>query len=355
MSSAYRAHGRTRVSRPIVWLRRFAIVGAACYVALFAWTGRLVGIAEEAFRNSQHDRAHESLSRAAFWNVRRARVQDAIAVVDLSRGRLDEARSHLSRASAGFFFHPSAFGEQRVLEQFIREGMFEPALIYAEHRMELSPSAVTAFHLAAAENALNRLEGAERHLSLAEADASLRDSARDLRERIAAKRKVGRADYLFDRSGAPLAGIEIASGRHVWLAPDLEPLLSAPAGPRLEEHQRHEQVRLTLDLRIQRAAESALGSKMGALVAIDPRSGALLAAASQDAGRATGPGQLPRALGRFHEPGSIIKMITLAAALRAGLDVDALFPMDCPGWLTIDGVAFRDWTTHRRVESIDEA
>ncbi|MBT8130900.1 MAG: penicillin-binding protein 2 [Gammaproteobacteria bacterium] len=121
-------------------------------------------------------------------------------------------------------------------------------------------------------------------------------------------------------------------------------------------------VYLTLDTRLQQAAEVALSGKRGAAVAIDPRNGDILALVSA-------PGYDPnlfgegftrrqfsslstdrneplfnRALGGRYPPGSTIKPILALAALHYSIrrDDDALL---CPGYFMLPGDdhRYRDW------------
>ena len=337
-------------ARHASWIRSLAAVAGLSYLALFAWTGRLVGAAETAFRTGRFDEAHSELSRAAFWRVRRGRVLDALGVVDLARDRPDEARLHLSAARARLM-RPAAFGEERVLRGFLAKGRLEPALVYAEHRRRIHPTPALSYYLAVAEAGMNRIDDAEAHLAEATASPAHKARAERLRRTLEARRRTGRSDYLFDRRGAPLAGTELRSGRNLMLAPEIAPLI---AGPREELIAAGDAgVRLSVDLDIQKAAQAALGKRRGSIVVLDVSTGAVLAAASGPPLRSRG--SPPVALTRHYEPGSIIKMITLSAALRQGIDVKALFPMDCPGTILIDGVPFRDWVAHKRVESIEHA
>ncbi|HWE61480.1 MAG TPA: NTF2-like N-terminal transpeptidase domain-containing protein, partial [Chloroflexota bacterium] len=91
-------------------------------------------------------------------------------------------------------------------------------------------------------------------------------------------------------------------------------------------------VRLTIDLAAQRAAEKQLGIRPGAAVAIDPATGAVLALASTPdydpnrfeigatATRGIGPirSTFPRATLGTYPIGSIFKIVTMAAALEHG-------------------------------------
>ena len=108
-------------------------------------------------------------------------------------------------------------------------------------------------------------------------------------------------------------------------------------------------VRLTLDPEVQAIAERSLGDRVGAVVAIDPRTGEVLAhasspsfdpnpLASHDRGAAleawdalrtdeTRP-LLDRAARELYPPGSTFKLVVAAAALEAGIPPDTAFPDD---------------------------
>lgn len=110
-------------------------------------------------------------------------------------------------------------------------------------------------------------------------------------------------------------------------------------------------VQLTIDSRIQRAAEQALAGREGAIVALDPRSGAVLAWASAptfdntniqaaiEAANASGgadTSMYDRATLALYTPGSTFKVLTLASALENGLaTLDTTY--DSPGRMEIGG------------------
>lgn len=114
---------------------------------------------------------------------------------------------------------------------------------------------------------------------------------------------------------------------------------------------------LTISEKAQSAAARALGSRVGAVVALDPRTGAVLAMYSQPTydpnqisshdenvaapaySRATDPKMgkpmLSRAFGERRPPGSTFKLVVAAAALEAGVPPNQTFPdpplLDLPG------------------------
>jgi penicillin-binding protein 2 len=124
-------------------------------------------------------------------------------------------------------------------------------------------------------------------------------------------------------------------------------------------------LRLTLDTGLQRAASAALAGRAGAVVAIEPATGAVLAMVSEptfDANLFVGgistdnyrrlmddPQRplLDRALRGLYPPGSTIKPFMALAGLHAGV----ITPTDrvwCPGWFRLGDSAhrYRCWQRH---------
>jgi peptidoglycan glycosyltransferase len=107
---------------------------------------------------------------------------------------------------------------------------------------------------------------------------------------------------------------------------------------------------LTIDSRVQKAAASALSGRRGACVVIDPRTGAVLAAASNPTydpanvdtqwaslnAATDGAPLLDRSRNALYPPGSTFKVVTLTGALGTGIATPTdVYPG--PGSLTIGG------------------
>ncbi|MFA5844449.1 MAG: FtsW/RodA/SpoVE family cell cycle protein [Coriobacteriia bacterium] len=107
---------------------------------------------------------------------------------------------------------------------------------------------------------------------------------------------------------------------------------------------------LTIDSRVQRAAQRALAGRRGACVVLDPRTGAVLALASSPTfapGRVdrdwesisasgTGAPLVDRAIASLYPPGSTFKLVTLTGALASGVATPgSTFP--APARLDIGG------------------
>jgi peptidoglycan glycosyltransferase len=135
--------------------------------------------------------------------------------------------------------------------------------------------------------------------------------------------------------------------------PELGEALTGAGGllDHIQDRDRRAHIDLTLDLAFQRAAHAALGRYSGSFVALDPRTGAILALVNHPADEGD---DVPVYRQQF-EPGSIMKMVTLAAALENQIPYQENFPLNCTGNMTLDNKVFYDWTRHGTVEDIDEA
>lgn len=118
---------------------------------------------------------------------------------------------------------------------------------------------------------------------------------------------------------------------------------------------------LTIDLRIQAAAEKALagaierfGARAGAVVALDPRTGEVLAMASAPTydpnrfGEAPAAARRNRAVTDAFEPGSVLKAFVAAALLEAGV-VSPETVFHCPGEVEVAGRRIRCTDRHGRL------
>ncbi len=123
-------------------------------------------------------------------------------------------------------------------------------------------------------------------------------------------------------------------------------------------------VTLTLDTRIQQAANDALGGRPGAIVVLDPKTGAVLALASAptfDPGSVdmdwerllADPGRplVNRAIQSVYTPGSTFKVVTAAAALDLGI-VDPRARFRCTQPMQIDNLSV-DCRNHAHLPEVD--
>ena len=110
--------------------------------------------------------------------------------------------------------------------------------------------------------------------------------------------------------------------------PDAAPLLAGIL-ERLPALPEGDAARLSIDLGLSRVALEALGEHRGSIVLVEPRTGAVLAAVSDER---TAAAEGAAAFTQRREPASIAKLLTSAAAYRAGVDADVeIKRMTCGG------------------------
>ncbi len=130
-------------------------------------------------------------------------------------------------------------------------------------------------------------------------------------------------------------------------------------------------VQLTLDKKLEQAAEEAFGNRAGAVVALDPRTGEVLVMnsfprfnpnifaskmKSSDWNTISNDNRHPlqnRALAGRYPPGSTFKMVTAAAALNKGA-ISSSTSAFCPGYYMMGRWRFGCWSTHHGV-NLDSA
>jgi penicillin-binding protein 2 len=155
--------------------------------------------------------------------------------------------------------------------------------------------------------------------------------------------------YLHGKRGGRQVEVD-AIGRRIRLLDEVLPI----AG---------KNVWLTIDIELQRVAESCLQGRVGAIVALDPSNGAVLAMASspvfdqekfirgmrkdewQALTRDNSHPLLNRCIGGAYPPGSTYKPLVALAALKEGmLAADTTF--FCPGYVDFAGRKYRCWRPH---------
>lgn len=149
---------------------------------------------------------------------------------------------------------------------------------------------------------------------------------REYPEGAFASHVVGYFDAQYGRAGVEAAANDALAGQQAFST--LRDMVESAAGIPVPGND----VVLTIDSRVQRAAEDALSGYKGAVVVVDPRDGRVLAMASSpdyDPGdvesswtgltSAAGAPLVDRSAGALYPPGSTFKVVTLTGALAKGV------------------------------------
>lgn len=319
-------------------------------------------------------RAAREAARAGEWDAaeRHARVglerpggtrdeTELLGLALLVGGRVDEARAVLASAAelGTVAAARRAVPPQRLADRFLAEGREVELLVLCEYVEQSSRDPVepalqarTALALLAA----GRLDEARERLAAlgarSDLDAPLAELVARQAERATDAARTGRIPAVLARDGTPLAWRVVATGD--WgLAPELASLLGDAEPetlPGVSLSDLDGEVVTTLDASLQRLASDIFRRERGAFVALDVRSGEILAAAA-DADAAP-----LAALTSLFQPGSTLKAVTMASFLDAGLSPDELFPYRCRGNdFVLEGEILYDWTPHGAIDSLERA
>lgn len=340
-----------------LYKRRFAYILAAL-VALAALGWFAAGLPlKSALENWRAGQKHNAIRTLESWRRLHLRTGDydrLLAAVYLSAGKRDEAAPHLRAIAQGSSWFP-VVGKLEVAKALVDAGRYQEFLEYDTSARELREPDEVALYRAASQLGLNRVQEAEttfQTISEGSVDGTKFAALRTALE----QRKNGSYPYILAANGTPIGSINIANEDLVPVDVNFLPLIDRQGGTHsFEAHLNGlgaaNSVVTTLDPDVQRAAVAALSSFRGSLVAIDTKTNDILAIAST-------PGDGARdnlAFDREYEPGSIVKVITGLSAANRGFDFSKFFPIQCNGFLVVDGRQFFDWAQHGTVPDINEA
>ncbi|MEW6363616.1 MAG: penicillin-binding transpeptidase domain-containing protein [Acidobacteriota bacterium] len=334
------AHRERRWGRYLLIPLALAVLCAAVYI----WVGHRLSTGRKQAEQGQLGDAEESFQFVKKLHIRGREAEDGLGVLDLMRDDITAAQGHLLGGGRSVFDTP------QLMASFTSRGLYAYAALYGEYAREWNRKPAVAVEYAAALAGLQKYGEAAQALADAGSagDPALASRREAVRKALDASKKSGLFCYVADRANTPLASYARGSagpGGDVVLSGGLR------VGEALSSSDFHNHTLLNIDKEIQDAASSSLGYA-GALVAIAPSTGEILAAVSNPP---PGDHSLNFAFeGRF-EPGSIIKLLTLSAALRADMDMGQILPFKCTGMLDCDGVWFYDWAIHREVRDIEQA
>jgi peptidoglycan glycosyltransferase len=323
---------------------------------LLVWASKIpLKHARDEWRAGRPSLALGELARWPILHVQHTEYDRMFAINYLTARKPELARPYLERLRTRDSAWFPTLRKDEVARRFVSAGQYQAFLDYDRASRERREDPSVALYRAAAQLGLNRI--AEADAAFREIDEKSVDATKYAALKVALEqRRQGSFPWVIDRSGGTIALFQIANADVVAVNTEFAALVDREAGAStFESHLpalgSDNAIRTTLDANVQHAAMQALGGFRGSLVAIDPRTNELLAVATNRAG---GPLQ-NLAFDAQYEPGSIVKVLTGMTALRNGIDFKTFFPLDCTGWLAVDGRQFHDWAPHGPLADINEA
>ncbi len=316
-----------------------------------------------------------------------AKAIDGLGLVEVKEGHLDKAREAYRQAINAGLTYSRRFDHLKTGQTFMDEGKYPEAELELQHALELQPNSPEIYvALGTVERALGQVLKGEKYYMTAQQYDKKNKKVKELLHEVQEEETRGYTGYIFDRTGSPLAvqwteknrpkngdrgypmGKEFA---HLigWLDPE-ETYNRGSAGLEnaYKDYLPGNKLYLTLDNRIQRVIFKAMGWQKGSIIVLNPHTGEILGCISQPTFtpdhihsdwrkylQDRNTPLLNRAFEGLYEPGSIIKIVTSAAALEKNLDLKKIFPLYCKGYQYIDNQLFFDWQKHKTVKSLEEA
>jgi len=348
-------------SRRTPWGRRFFILFLSLiviciftYVYFYLRTRKI----DEWILTGQYTKVEERLNNWKWLPLVNGRVYEALGTVQLLSKNAEVAQP-LFQKTEGNFFHRPVKVWQDVLKVLWNSGRYGDGFAYTTHiEPDLAGQNVIHFYKAGFLVGKNQLSEASKELAAAGTLPEFSKEINSLKAEIDHRSTTGQYAFLIDREDFPVVNLSL-KGDAVILAENIKPVLKNPNFDLINLLKRDpwNPAILSIDYRIQNAAIKALGKYAGAIVLLDIKNGDILAAASNPKGIGSEhPADAPLAISELYEPGSIIKMITLAGSLENGVDLGKILPLDCKGYLELpDSKVLYDGKVHGLVKDIDAA
>jgi len=305
---------------------------------------------------------------------------DALGSVYVKQGDFEKAKQTFLSAAAAGLKNNRYINHTKLGSTYLDNGLYKRAELEFLQAIKINPVDFRAFYgLGCCLHAFGKIDSAIANYNKALTYNPRFDPAKKNLQMAEADKNRGAIYYMFDRNGQPLARLNLISGienksyaldfraAHVT-GYDSEKRGKAGMEKYLEEYIPGNRIYLTIDSKAQQASARALGWYKGSVVIIHPKTGEILAMYSQPTYRAASIDKewrkiasnenkplLNRAIDRLYEPGSIAKLMTIAAFYESGISESSIFPINCRGNTELSDKTFWCWSKHGRVRSIEQA
>jgi Penicillin binding protein transpeptidase domain len=314
---------------------------------------------EEKILIGNYDEASKVLNHWKLLPLVNGRVYEALGTIQLMKQNTESAAPYFERAIAKPFFRPLSIW-QDILKILWGNGRYHEGLYYAQHlQKKYGGDQKIHFYKAGFLAGENQLANASRELQAAGNIPEFTPEIGLLKSEIEQRTTTGHCPFLIDRENLPVVNLTL-KGNPIYLSDTIRPLLinsKYDLVDSLKKTDPENQTVLTIDVRIQNAAERALDKYAGAIVVLDVKNGDILAATSSLRGvRSNHPDGTSLAMTEEYEPASIIKLITLAGILEHGVDLKKIVPYQCDGYLKLrDNKVLYCSTKHGVVKDVNIA
>jgi len=325
-----------------------------------------------------YDAGLGELNKALAIDSENALIYDGLGYLYVHKGEVDKAKEFYTKAEEKKVSNTRMFDHKNTGFDYIAKGKYSRAFAEFEHFNKIKEHDLKGiFGLALAYHGMGKMKEAldtyENALNMSPKNTQILS----FYEKAKKEKDAGTVLCVTDRNGLPLLKKELKKGNSLYPADSATDKI---IGLNSEEFGKFgieyafrdyipgNEITLTLDLNLQKAATSVLYDQMGSIVIIKPQTGEILAAVSHPKFSPSGIEKkfrsykynsnkvfLNRAFDMLYEPGSICKIVTTAAALESNADMKNIFPVNCKGSVVIDKQTFWCWEKHGTVKDIQQA
>lgn len=272
----------------------------------------------------------------------RGNIRELRALCELFKDRLDEAGMQLKKLQLAET--PTSLRSGQFLKYFFDRGEYAQLKIYTDYLLPRGDDEARWFYALGQAASLNRVEAEKALAGLSPAFKKANGKALEVLGDFDRSLRLGRVDYIFDKNDRPLGYFDLQRRATRSLLPGLD--LGA-FDAQFKKGVRT--FRLTVDAALQKKVNILFRNYFGTLVLLDLPENSIAVAYSKPRSLAAANA----ALVEQFEPGSIIKIVSLLAYLRQS--DSGLFPLVCPGRITIGGKVFSDRIEHGQVSDFAQA
>lgn len=323
-----------------------------------------------------YNSATDELNKALALDSSNPLIYDGFGFMYNSKEDSAQARDYYAQAIEKGMKYSGILEHRKYGQEYLKKGKYEQALIEFEHYNKLIPGDKKG--MLGQGISLHALEKIQEAIDVYKKGLVVSPGNSDLTKylELAQKQKDKDAiDYILDTNGVPVLRRSVAKGKLIFSAEgNMDKIIGYNSDKlklglldKMGKNFPGNTITLCIDSRMQRIASSALNTP-GAVVVLDPKTGAILAAVSNPKFH---PDKIEKELSRYkamqnnvflnrafeglYEPGSICKIITTSAMIESGVSEKDIFPVKCKGSLVIDGKVFFCWEKHGNVKSVEEA
>lgn len=336
--------------------------------------------AKHFLKNNKFEEANKEFEKASKFIPDNSELLDGIGYLNVKIGDFEKALVYYSKVEKNKTSVSGKFNHIDFGNKFIKNAEYKKAIIEFKHSIALSKEKFKAHTgLALCYQATGEINQCIEELKKTLILEPRKNNIKVALEKAFRIRNRGNITYVVDRNFYPLAKWNIANKKSIYPAGYYSAHITGFRNNKLGSSGIEEfikdyvpgcEVRLTIDSEIQEIVEKTLAGYKGSVVIINPASGEILASVNHPTFNPNKTEDvnywnkiinnknnpiLNRAFEALYEPGSICKIVTIAALLESNINYQNLFPFNCKGYSLIDGKISWDWKKHGEVKNLEYA